>query len=408
MLNYNYPNLLNTIITHSRGFWRILAIGKLSKKINNGQTQYEYLKNLITLQEKKNPANSFFQVIPLRNLNKKIKYEAHSRSLSSQTIFVTQIPPKSRRKISKYNNNIYMNEEEKYIYNHIKLHPFEVKFMRNRDENQKYFNVQEIKKEIEKNYDYIRNEQIKNRPFTSYYKSKLKDNLFGYKSKRNSKNIGINNYFSNNKNMSNKSKKGYDINLNSNIKNFNTIDQNWSSTKNKKRIISAYLKDTAKENLFSEDNLIFEKIKNNRNILSSKNKSKTNKTTVNNSTMTDNLITNSYTNVHVQTNGLSDKYNSNKNNTIEEVNKRIFNSINNEDKMNLNIIYDDKKYENINDKKFDRLKQYMVMKNEKKTNKYNYFNRKQSFTIKKFNLNKFKSDINDFSLDKKSTAMKIK
>jgi hypothetical protein len=66
-----------------------------------------------------------------------------------------------------------MNEYEEHMYNQIELHPFEIKYMRNRDENQKYFNVLAIKKEIESNYNYIRNEQLKDRPFTSYYKSKL-------------------------------------------------------------------------------------------------------------------------------------------------------------------------------------------------------------------------------------------
>ena len=78
--------------------------------------------------------------------------------------------------------------------------------MRHRDENQIYFNVQELKKEIEKNYNYIRNEQIKNRPFTSYYKNKMNKDLFGYESNKNynSNNISINNYYTNNLNMNKK------------------------------------------------------------------------------------------------------------------------------------------------------------------------------------------------------------
>ena len=133
------------------------------------------------------------------------------------------------------------------MYNPIELHPFEIKYMRHRDENQKYFNVQELKKEIERNYNYIRNEQIKNRPFSSYYKSKMNKDFFGYESKSNgSSNISIHNYYSNNMNMSKKRKKGYKINFNykNNIYNSsnNTINQNWTSIHEKKRIISAYLK----------------------------------------------------------------------------------------------------------------------------------------------------------------------
>ena len=411
MLNTNYPNLLKTIITHNKGFWRIEAIGRLSKKINKGQTKYEYLKNLITLHEKGNKAHTFFQVTPLRNINKKIKYEDHSRSMSSQTFFVTQMPPKNRRRINKYNHQIYMNEDEQYLYNQIELHPFEVKFMRNRDENQKYFNVQEIKKEMEKNYDSIRSKQIENRPFTSYYKRKLSQNLFGYESKRNSKNISINNYFSNNRNMSNKRKKGYKINFNSNlnINSFNTINsQNWNSIQDKKRIISAYLKDTSRGNLFAEDNELFEKIKKNRNILTPKNKSKGSKTTVNNSTMTDNLISNSYSNIYAQRNILSEKLDSIKYNTKEELNKRIFNSINNEEGTDINILYEDKIFKNKNEKNIDKLNNNRVLKNGKNINKKNYFNSKQSFIEKKFNFKKLKNDNSDFFIDKKSSVIKIK
>ena len=240
MLHTNYPNLLKMIITRNKGFWRIEAIGRLSKKINQGQSQLEYLKNLITRHEKNNQAHSFLQINSVKSLNKKINSGHKPRSKSSQTFFVTQIPPYNRRGINNFNHILFMNEDEENMYNPIELHPFEIKYMRHRDENQKYFNVQEIKKEIEKNYNYIRNEQIKNRPFSSYYKSKMNKDFFGYESKSNgSSNISIHNYYSNNMNMSKKRKKGYKINFNykNNIYNSsnNTINQNWTSVHEKKK-----------------------------------------------------------------------------------------------------------------------------------------------------------------------------
>lgn len=42
------------------------------------------------------------------------------------------------------NNQLFMGEFEENIYSPIDLHPFEIKYTRLRDENQKYFNVIEM------------------------------------------------------------------------------------------------------------------------------------------------------------------------------------------------------------------------------------------------------------------------
>ena len=238
MLHTNYPNLLKMIITRNKGFWRIEAIGRLSKKINQGQSQLEYLKNLITRHEKQNQAHSFLQINSVKSFNKKLNTIEKSRSKSSQTFFVTQIPNRNSKRHHKYNDQLFMNEYEENMYNHIELHPFEIKYMRHRDENQKYFNVQEIKKEIEKNYNYIRNEQIKNRPFSSYYKNRMNNNdLFGYEISKNnnSNNISINKYYSNNLNMNKKRKNGYKIKFNNSNHINKTINENWKNSKQKKK-----------------------------------------------------------------------------------------------------------------------------------------------------------------------------
>lgn len=410
MLNSNYPNFLKTIIIRNRGFWRIEAIGRLSKRINKGETQLEYLKNLITLHEKQNnKSHSFFHVTSIKSPNRNIKQDDHLRSMSSQTFFVTQVPSRNkRRKINYYKNEIFMNEDEEHMYNQIELHPFEIKYMRNRDENQKYFNVLAIKKEIESNYNYIRNEQLKNRPFTSYYKRKLNKNLFGYESKTNSANISINKYYSNNMSMSKKRKEGYNV---SNLPNSdsNSENQSWKTLQDRKRIISAYLNDKSRGNLFAEDNELFEKIKKSRKVLSSKNRNKVK--SINNSTMTDDLMDNTYSNILLQkkNNSEFDK------NTIKEVlNERIFNSLNNEDKFKINKFLRNKINKNSGLKNSGKINNYFGGKNGKNIYKKSYFNynsfqnNEKGFKyIRNKNENE-KIDLNNDFIDKKSTIIKVK
>ena len=305
MLHSNYKNLLKSIIEKNKGFWRLEAIAILTKKINKGEDKYNYLRNLISLQEKRTNAYPFLQINSLTPSNvipKKIKKVQSFRNKSSQVFFVTQVPNK---KIKQFNQKLFLNQEEEKIYNHIELHPFEISNVRRRDINQKYYNTQEIKKEIETSYNYIRREQIKDRPFTSYYKRKMSHNYFGY------------NFFTNNMNMNKKRKKGY-INYKTNYTS-NNSENNWTQLGDKKRIVSAYLKNKEKNNLFGEDNIIFEKIKKNtRNKNQFFNLLTKNKTINNNSTITDNII-NSLSTYEVKDNTVND--------IKGKMNKRIFSPI---------------------------------------------------------------------------------
>ena len=249
MLHSNYKNLLKSILERNKGFWRLEAISILTKKINKGEDKYNYLRNLISIQDKRTNAYPFLQINSLTPGNvipKKIKKTQSFRNKSSQVFFVTQVPNKQ---IKQFSQKLFLNQEEEKIYNQIELHPFEISNVRRRDINQKYYNTQEIKKEIETSYNYIRKEQIKDRPFTSYYKRKMSHNYFGY------------NFFTNNMNMNKKRKKGY-INYKTNYTNDNT-ENNWTQIDDKKRIVSAYLKNKEKRNLFGEENMLFEKIKKN-------------------------------------------------------------------------------------------------------------------------------------------------
>ena len=305
MLHSNYKNLLKSIIEKNKGFWRLEAIAILTKKINKGEDKYNYLRNLISLQEKRTNAYPFLQINSLTPSNvipKKIKKVQSFRNKSSQVFFVTQVPNK---KIKQFNQKLFLNQEEEKIYNHIELHPFEISNVRRRDINQKYYNTQEIKKEIETSYNYIRREQIKDRPFTSYYKRKMSHNYFGY------------NFFTNNMNMNKKRKKGY-INYKTNYTSDNS-ENNWTQLGDKKRIVSAYLKNKERNNLFGEDNIIFEKIKKNtRNKNQFFNLLTKNKTINNNSTITDNII-NSLSTYEVKDNTVND--------IKGKMNKRIFSPI---------------------------------------------------------------------------------
>ena len=410
MKHTNYPNLLKMIITRNKGFWRIDAISRLSKKISQGQTQLEYLKNLITRHEKQKKVHSFLEIYSVKNSNKKYNPIEKARSKSSQTFFVTQIPPFNRRRLHNYNNQLFMNEFEENMYSPIELHPFEIKYQRQRDENEKYYNVQELKKEIEKNYNYIRKEQIKNRPFSSFYKNKINNNdLFGNEIKlTNNNNISINHYYTNNLNMSKKRKKGYKINFNQknfyNSHNSNTINQNWKTSQQKKRLISAYLSNKIKGNIFGEENELFENIKKNKTLLNTF--SPKSKTMNNFSTTTDN------SKLLLQKSGISDKLIYLKDLKKNEINKRIFSSINNDNRNKINYFFNDQKYKNKNrnrKNKSTKINKNMILNQGKITYNQNYFNSNTNHFKDNTNYNSilFQNEYND-NINKKSQVIKIK
>ena len=396
MIHSNYLNLLNIMSTRNKGFWRLDAISRLSKRINEGQSHLKFLKNLITRHEKQNHSHSFLQINSVKTLNKRSNTTEKGRSKSSQTFFVTQIP-KSSKRFDKYNDKLFMNEYEENMYNPIELYPFEIKYTRQRDENQKYFNVQEIKKEIEKNYNYIRSQQIKNRPFTSSYKNTIDQNLFSYEHKN--KSLNINNYYLNNRTMSKKRKRDYKINfINNKYINLNSsINQNWNNYQQKKRTISAYLKNKISSDIFGEENELFEKIKKNRALL---NKLLKKTKMINNySTMTDN---DNDSNVFNQKNGLNNNINK------EETNKNNLNSIDNEKNINTNFI-DDKKYKNFGRKiKSAKINKNIILKHNNNDFKHNIFsNIKQNYKNKNFNSLFVQSEKNRDLIKKKSKVVKV-
>ena len=279
MLHTNYSKLLKMMIIRNRGFWRIEAISKLSKQMEQGQYQLEYLKNMITKHERSSNIHSFLQIESSKSKKKKINIEDKARSKSSQTFFVTQTPSAYGNKFKKYNNKLFMNEYEEFIYNPIELHPFEIKYIRKRDENQKYYNVQEIKKEIEKNYNYIRSEYKKNRPFTSsgYINNKNINSEMKHEIKNiyNSNSLSANrNYYTNNINMSKRRKKGYKIPIDNNFNSNNITNENFKNSKQKRRVVSAYLSNRERGNFFAEENTLFENIKKNKYINQKENKRK--------------------------------------------------------------------------------------------------------------------------------------
>jgi len=260
MWNSNYPNLLKMLTIRSRGYWRLASINKLSKRINQGHPKLKYLRDLITLHKIENDKHSFIKFTSIKSLNDRWKSEPHKTSQCTQTFFVTQVSPENKWKTNKFYNKLFLNEDEEKMYNPISLRPFEAKYTRFRDQNQKYFNVQEIKKEVEKNYDSIREEIIKDRPYSQYYKSHLKTNLFGFKSRSLSST-------QNKKNKLNKIK--YKIKLN--INDDNKV-KNSETTRDKKRLKSAYL-NTKSSGFYSKaKSQIFKGSKNSRTIISAKNK----------------------------------------------------------------------------------------------------------------------------------------
>ena len=183
MLHTNYQNLLNSLSLKTKGLWRLEAIAKLTKKIQKGETKWTYLRNLIKRSEN-NENVSFLQIISSKSMSRiQIDPLSRLRSRSSQTFFVTQIKPNYYFNLKKnFNDQIFMNLDEELMYSPIELHPFEIKYTRRRDPNQRLYNIQELQKEIEYNYDKIKREQRTiRRPYTSFcgnnkIKKKFKNN----------------------------------------------------------------------------------------------------------------------------------------------------------------------------------------------------------------------------------------
>lgn len=266
MWNSNYPNLLKMLTIRSKGFWRLASINKLSKEINRGHHKLKYLRDLITLHKIENNSHSFIKFTSIKSINDKWKTEPHKASQFTQTLFVTQVSPDNKRRANNFYKKLFLNEDEEKMYNPISLRPFEIKYVRYRDQNQKYFNVQEIKKEVEKNYDNIREELIKVRPYSQYYKSHLKNNLLGIKSRSLSST-------QTKKDKLNKIKnKKYNINININD---NNKVQSLETMQDKRRLASAYFNNKTRGLYSSAKNQLFKGSKNNRAIISAKNKPQT-------------------------------------------------------------------------------------------------------------------------------------
>ena len=227
----------------------------------------------------------------------------------------------------------------------------------------------------------------------------MKKDFFGYESKNSaSRNISLNNYYSNNKNMSKKRKKGYKLYFNSNTTDtiHSTISQNWTNTFGKKRIISAYLKNKSKGDIFGEENELFENIKKNEKMKFFLNNTTQNRNIDNFSTLTSN------TNFISQKN-ITEQINSNFDINKEQANKRILSSINSENRIDLNL----KNY--LGNKTLDRKKDNQLNHNlGKNIYKLNYFNNSY-YKNKKYNSTTLKNENeNENYIHKKSTILKIK
>jgi hypothetical protein len=357
----------------SRGFWRLASINKLSKKINKGNHKLKYLRDLITLHKIENDSYSFIKFTSIKSLKDKWKSEPHKNSQFTQTIFVTQVSSDNKRRTNNFYKKLFLNEDEEKMYNPISLRPFETKYVRYRDQNQKYFNVQEIKKEIEKNYDNIREELIKDRPYSQYYKSHLKNNLLGIKSRSLSstqQKKGKLNKIKNNK---------YNININ--INNNNKV-QNREMIQDKRRLASAYLNTKPRGYYFNSKNKLFKGNKNSRTIISAKNKPQR---IINISNPDDYPNNNMYSNDSLLK----------KQNFIEKfpilnikskvgLNNGLYNTLNDENK-NKNFFN-----ENLF-KKLGKMETNPILNNRKNIYKNNFFvDMNQYYKNQKVNLNKFK------------------
>ena len=375
MWNSNYPNLLKMLTIRSKGFWRLASINKLTKKINQGHHKLKYLRDLITLHKIENDSHSFIKFTSIKSLNSKWKSEPHNTSQFTQTFFVTQVSPDNKKRANNFYKKLFLNEDEEKMYNPISLRPFEIKYVRYRDQNQKFFNVQEIKKEVEKNYDYIREELIKDRPYSQYYKSHLKNNLFGIKSRSLSST-------QNKKNKLNKIKYNINININDNNK-----VQSLETLQDKRRLTSAYLNTKSRGYYSSAKRQLLKGNKNSRTIISAKNKPQK---IINISNPGDYPSNNIYSNDNLlRKQFFTEKFPILNIKSKEGLNKGLYSTINDEFK---NINFFNKNLF----KKLGKMETNPILKNRKNIYKNNFFSdMNQYYKNEKVNLNKIKIDKND-------------
>jgi hypothetical protein len=357
----------------SKGFWRLASINKLTKKINQGHHKLKYLRDLITLHKIENDSHSFIKFTSIKSLNSKWKSEPHNTSQFTQTFFVTQVSPDNKRRANNFYKKLFLNEDEEKMYNPISLRPFEIKYVRYRDQNQKFFNVQEIKKEVEKNYDYIREELIKDRPYSQYYKSHLKNNLFGIKSRSLSST-------QNKKNKLNKIKYNINININDNNK-----VQSLETLQDKRRLTSAYLNTKSRGYYSSAKRQLLKGNKNSRTIISAKNKPQK---IINISNPGDYPRNNIYSNDNLlRKQFFTEKFPILNIKSKEGLNKGLYSTINDEFK---NINFFNKNLF----KKLGKMETNPILKNRKYKNNF-FSDMNQYYKNEKVNLNKIKIDKND-------------
>ena len=154
----HYNHYLNAAKFKTKGFWRVAAIGILNQKINKGQSYLEYLRNKISIHNIRTQFNTFLDIKSeqKRFSTKNLKIQTSLPKLFS----LTQVGPMNIFQRNKLYKKIFINDEEKHIYNNIELQPFYTNLVRKRNKNEQYYNIQMIKAEFEKEYDNIYEQNI--------------------------------------------------------------------------------------------------------------------------------------------------------------------------------------------------------------------------------------------------------
>ena len=155
MLQTNYRNLKKTLFFRNKGYWRMSALSILDKEINKGKWHFKSLRNNLSIQAQKNKKNLLqvtnYKKISHEKTGKTVKNKNYSNKFFSLTQVLRNDYGLDTAVEHGFLPGFFINQSEALLYNQINLLPFNIKSVRTRTNTEKYYNIQKIKEEFEKN-----------------------------------------------------------------------------------------------------------------------------------------------------------------------------------------------------------------------------------------------------------------
>jgi hypothetical protein len=166
MLSVNYDNVKRIASATTKGFFKHMALAKIDKRIRKGDKTLLYLRNKLAKINFGNPYRerdyNMKPVLPSFNIEhlchtnitntlNNIAYR-EQRSSPLKTLFVTELPNANDNSYAsamrnKYHKTLFPNVNEAYLYNQIRLIPFDVQRKRPAICRKVYLNLRRIERE---------------------------------------------------------------------------------------------------------------------------------------------------------------------------------------------------------------------------------------------------------------------